>query len=342
MANRRRGRSGWILGIIVVLGLVWVGYWYAAHYVAETAIARLATTPASGRKIGCAEIALGGFPLRLDLRCTRGTYAGAGDQATAAVGGIVASAPLYWPGTVEATLDGPLTVNMPDLGVALTATWSSGAATAGAGIGGLNAAGASFTNLKAENSGTMAKVALTSVAADAASGSIAPAGGGSYTLIADAKQLALTRADGGALPILDVSASATAENVGSLGTDPARALLTWLRGTPSIALERVRIAASGAIVSASGTLSLSKQGLLSGSVLLRYNSIEGLHGLIEALKPDADKDKVEVALQGIRAMSKPVDSPDGPALQTTLTFTDGLIWLAIIPLPIDPIPPIRF
>jgi hypothetical protein len=41
-------------------------------------------------------------------------------------------------------------------------------------------------------------------------------------------------------------------------------------------------------------------------------------------------------------MSKPVDSADGKALQTTLTFTDGLIWLTIIPLPIDPIPAIRF
>jgi hypothetical protein len=41
-------------------------------------------------------------------------------------------------------------------------------------------------------------------------------------------------------------------------------------------------------------------------------------------------------------MSKKVDSPDGPALATTLTFTDGLIWLTVIPLPIQPIPPIRF
>jgi hypothetical protein len=38
----------------------------------------------------------------------------------------------------------------------------------------------------------------------------------------------------------------------------------------------------------------------------------------------------------------PVETEDGPMRQTTLSFTDGVIWLGIFPLPIDPIPAVRF
>jgi hypothetical protein len=341
MAERRRGGFGWVVGILVVLGLLWTGYWYAAHYFAEAAIARITAAHASGRTVACGEIALGGFPLRLDLRCSRGAYAEAGDRATAAVGGLAASAPLYRPGTVEARLDGPLTLNAPADGIALTATWTSGTASGGAWLDGLNAGGVSFTGLKAENSGTGPELPLSGLTADAASASFAPAGGGSYAVAADAKHLALARPNGIAIPVFDGTLRATALELGALGTDPTRAVLKWLRGTPHIHIDRLRLAAAGAIVTASGDLSLSSSGLLSGSILLGYNSVEGLASLIEALKPGT-RDKYQPALEGLRAMSKRVTGEDGPALQTTLTFTDGLIWLTIIPLPIDPIPPIRF
>ena len=187
MANGRRRRGpGLILGIVVVLGLAWVGYWYAAHYFAEKTIARLNAAPVNGKKIGCAGATLEGFPLRLDFRCDRGTYAEAGDRITAALGGVAASAPLYWPGYVEATLDGPFVVNAPDLGVALTTSWSAGTANATAGIGGLKGAGASFVSLKADNTGVMAGMPVKSVTADTADASIAPAGGGSSTIVAGA------------------------------------------------------------------------------------------------------------------------------------------------------------
>ena len=87
---------------------------------AENTIARLNAAPVNGKKIGCTEVVLDGFPLRLDFRCARGTYVEAGDRITAALGGVAATAPLYWPGYVEATLDAPLVVNAPELGVALT------------------------------------------------------------------------------------------------------------------------------------------------------------------------------------------------------------------------------
>lgn len=334
--RRRRGGLGLILGVIVVLGLGWLGYWYTAHYFAERAIARLNAGPVSGRKIACAEPNLAGFPLRLDFRCQRGTFATDGDRITAAIGGVDASAPLYWPGTVEAKLDAPFVVNAPDLGVALTTSWSAATAHASAGIGGLRGAGASFVSLKAENTGTMPGIPLKSATAETASASIAPSGGSSI-LSGAAQRLVVTRTDGGAYPEIDADARVTAVGLGSLGTDPARALLAWLRGNPTATIDRARIAMAGAIVSASGTLTVSPEGRLSGSILLRYNSIDALANLLETLKPGSrDRQEVQLGLQGLQMMSAPVNTEDGPASQTTISIRDGLVGVGIIPVGVIP------
>ncbi|MEJ0013965.1 MAG: DUF2125 domain-containing protein [Bauldia sp.] len=328
----RRG-TGWLVGVIVLLGLLWVGYWYAAHYAAETAIAR-----AGARGIACGSVDLSGFPLQLDLRCDKATYAGANSAATGAIAGFTAHAPLYQPGQINAKLEAPLTLNVPGRNLAVTANWTAGSATGGAGFSGLNAASAAFTTLKVESSGGLP---IASATADSASGAISPADGSSYNLASSIRHLLVTPTDAAAYPQLDLDLAATAHNVGALGVDPQRAIVAWLRGTPELDISSLRLAAQDAVIAASGTLSLSKDGLLNGSILLRYNNIDALANLVETLHPGA-KEKYAVAFQGIAGMSKKVDTTDGPMLQTALTFTDGLIWLTVIPLPVTPIPPIRF
>ncbi|MCR4283257.1 MAG: DUF2125 domain-containing protein, partial [Bauldia sp.] len=282
------------------------------------------------------------FPLVLDVRCARVTYAAAGDRVTAALGGMAATAPLYWPGAVDAKLDAPFVVNAPAMGVALTTSWSLATANATAGVGGLKGFGASFVSLKADNTGRVPGVPVTSLAAADANASIAPASGGSYTISAAARQLRLTRTDGSTYPDLDGEARITVVDVGSsLGSDPARTLIEWLRRGGTAKIERLKIAGVGAIVTSDGTLSLSAGGLLSGSVLVRWNDISALADLIEALLPGT-REKFDVPLQGLNAVSIATETSDGPLRQTALTFTDGVIWLGIFPLPIDPIPPIRF
>lgn len=337
----RRGWIGWIVGLVVVLGILWVGGWYAARYAAETALARYAA--ADGAGIDCTGPALGGFPLKIDVRCQRVTYGSGSGTITAALGGVAASAPLYRPGTIESTIDAPLVVNAPELGVALTASWSLANASASAWLGGLTGFGASFVSLTAENNGSLPGLPLRSATAATAAGAIAPAGDGAYTIAADATRLTLTRADGRSLPDLDGEARVTLLDVGpTLGTDPAETILDWLRrGGASGRIERFRLAGLGAIVTADGTLGLSAGGRLNGSLLLRWNDIARLADLIEAIMPGT-REKAEVPLQGLNAVSVAAETEDGPMRQTTLTFTEGVIWLGIFPLPIDPIPPIRF
>jgi hypothetical protein len=337
--RQRRGRGwGWLVGLIVVLALLWIGYWFAAHYAAEKAIARL-IAPHGQAQITCGTTDISGFPLRLDVRCDSPAYA-EGTAVNASIGTVHASAPLYRPGSVAADIDGPLLVNAPGNGVGLTVTWTSAKATANAGLGGIDGAGATFTTFHAENTGPLPKLGIVAASAETADGGFASAGGGSYRITADASHLALTDASR-TLPPIDLTLDATANKVGDLSFRPEPAILAWLRGTPSITLTNLRLAMAGASVTASGNLSLSSEGKLNGTLLLQYNSSEALADLIETLKPGT-RDKYAPAIQALGVMSKPVTTPDGQALQTTVSFLDGIVFLTILPLPIDPIPPVRF
>jgi hypothetical protein len=342
MARERQGGRGllWTIILVLFLALVWLGYWYAARYAAERAIARANAGPIAGREIACTAPDVGGFLVEVNVRCDRATYAERGGAVTAAIGGIAANAPLYWPGYVEATLDAPFVANVPDRGVALTANWSLATTSASAGFGGLSGASAEFVALSAENAGTMA-LPIRTAAAERAGAWLESAGGGSYTLRASAQKLALARPDGTAFPPIDISARVLAADVGNLGTDPAQAFLDWLRRSPKATLERFRLAIGDVLLTANGTLSLDASGKLNGSILMRFNSIEALGNLLETLKPGT-RDKYQLALQGLKAMSVSTQTEDGPMRQTTVTLTEGVPWLAVIPLPVGPIPPLKF
>lgn len=328
-----------LVGVVVVIAVAWVGLWYAARYAAEAAIARAAS---GGDGVVCTAPSLGGFPLAIEVRCDRVTYGGANGRFTAAVGGLAATAPLYRPGNVGARVDAPLVVNAPGGGLALTASWSLATADASAWIGGLTGFGASFVSLRAENAGGFPGTALTALTAADAAGGIAPAGGNDYIASASARQLSLTRNNGTALPDLDVEARIAMPDVGdSLGTDPAETILDWARNGGTARIERVKLAGVGALVTADGALRLSDAGLLNGSLILRWNDIAALADLVEAILPGT-RERVATPLQGLSAVSVAVETEDGPMRQTGLTFTEGMIWLGIFPLPIDPIPPIRF
>ena len=336
--RQRRGRGGWLIGLIVVLALLWIGYWFLAHYAAQTALAKL-TVPRGQTQVTCGATDVSGFPLRLDVRCDSPAYAD-GTAVNASIGTVRATAPLYLPGSVSADIDGPLLVNAPGHDIGLTVTWTSARANAKAGFGGIDGADAAFTTFHAENTGPLPKLGIVGATAETAGGGFASAGGGSYRITADATHLALTDASR-TLPPIELALDATANSVGDLGFHPEPAILTWLRGTPSVTLTNLRLAMSGAIVTASGNLSLSKEGKLNGTLLLQYNSSAALADLIEVLKPGT-RDKYAPAIQALGVMSKPVNTPDGQALQTTVSFLDGIVFLTILPLPIDPIPPIHF
>jgi hypothetical protein len=339
--SRRRRWPGYLIGLLVLLVVLWLGYWYGATRVAEAAVNRAVAAPVAGITFGCPDRSLSGFPLHVDLRCERVTAAEGRTGLAAALGGFWASAPLYMPGYVSATLDEPLVVDMPAQGIALTASWTHATASANAWLDGLKGGAAQFTALLLENGGRADLVPVKTVAARTAEVSLSPAGGADYRLTTNAERIDVTASDGAMFPGLDARANVVAVGVGPLGTDPAGAFLAWARSGASVKIDDFRLAAAGAIVTASGQLSLSKEGRLNGSILIGYNSIEALGDLIDLFRPGA-KARYGDALRAVNVLTRSVNTPDGPLRQTALTFQEGVIWLAFLPLPIEPIPPIRF
>ena len=152
----------------------------------------------------------------------------------------------------------------------------------------------------------------------------------------------MTRSDGGPFPALDTSASITAEGVGALGTNPAATLSAWLKKGGRLQIDNLRIAAAGAVLLVTGSVSLSSDGYINGPIVLAYNSIEAFGRFIDALRPGTAA-KNAANLQQLDKATRAISTPEGEFHQTALLAIEGrLLFLGILPLPLDPIPPIRF
>lgn len=341
--KRRNAWRAWLVGILIAVPVLWIGYWYAAHEIARAALDRVTTRPLAGGRFACTGLSLAGFPLRLDLGCTRAAYGdgpeGTGERVSAALGAVAATAPLYRPGYVEATLTSPFVINAPLFGLAITTQWSDARTSATAGLGGLNSAAATFHSLDFSSAGGAA-LPVRSLTANLAEASATPAGGNAYRFSATTKTLKVVRADGREIPAIDGTAEITANNFGSsLGTDPRIALRAWAAAGGAAHVDHLRLAAGEAIADADGQISIAPDGLLSGTLTLRLVNPQAFVTLAEAIKPGAAKDANRI-LGVIAALTMPVDTPDGPARQTTLVIRNGLVAIGI--LPVGFLPPIRF
>ncbi len=346
MTNRKRRSPwrGWLIGILVAVPVLWIGYWYATQEIARAAIDRVTTRTVAGGRFGCAGETLGGFPLRLDFGCTRAAYGdgpeGTGERLSAALGGLQASAPLYQPGYVEATLVSPLVVNAPPSGIAVTTQWSDATTTATATLGGLKSATAIFHSLDFSSAGGPV-VPVKALTADLAEASAAPAASNAYRFSASTRDLKVVRSNGQAIPAIDLDAAITALDFGnSLGTDPRARLRAWAKAGGTMHIDRLRFAAGGAIADADGQLTLAANGLLSGKLNVRLNNPQAFVALAEAIKPGAAKDANKI-LAVVWALTIPVNTPDGPARQTTVVVNNGAVSVGIFPVGLV-IPPIRF
>ncbi len=346
MRNRKRRSAwrGWLIGILVLIPVLWVGYWYATQEIARAALDRVTTRQVAGGRFGCAGRTLGGFPLRLDFGCTRAAYGdgpeGTGEHLSAALGGLQASAPLYSPGYVEATLVSPFVVNAPPLGIAATTQWSDATTSATAGLDGLKSAAATFHSLDFTSAGGPI-LPVKALTAELAEASAAPAGGNAYRFSASTRALKVVRSNGQAIPAIDADAAITALDFGaSLGTDPRAALRAWVSAGGTAHIDRMRFRAGDAIADADGKLTIAPNGLLSGTLNVRLNNPQAFVAFAEAIKPGAAKDAKKI-LGVMMALTVPVETPDGPARQTTLVIHNGAVSVGIFPTGLV-LPPIRF
>ncbi len=342
--RRRRGWSGWLIGLLVLVPILWIGYWYAAQQIAQAAIERATTRPIAGGRFACTGQSLGGFPLRLDFGCAHAAYTdgpeGSAGRVSAALGGLQASAPLYRPGYVEATLASPFVIDMPPLGIAITTAWSSADTTATAGIDGLKSASATIHSLDFTSTGGTRAVPVKAMTASTAQMNIAPAADNAYRIAAAASDLQVVPLDGRTIPAIDGEATITALDFGaSLGNDPGAALFRWLRAGGTARIDHLHLAAGNAVADAEGRLTIAPDGLLSGTLNVRFRNPSAFADLAESIRPGSRNDAAKV-LAVMAALTVPVNTPDGPARQTTVVIKNGLVAVGI--LPVGVIPPLKF
>ena len=109
---RRKRRMIWGAILIVLIIVLWLGYWFAARQAATMAFDRAFTSLAAAeRDVACDESAMSGFPFRLALDCGKLAFTDRKAGATVTAARVTASAPLYRPGRVEAVIASPMTID---------------------------------------------------------------------------------------------------------------------------------------------------------------------------------------------------------------------------------------
>ena len=339
--KRRRGRGKrFLIGLVIVLAVLWCGYWYAASWVARQGIERaVAALSIGGRKVTCTDGGIGGFPLTLNLHCTGAEVAAGSDHIAGGIGGASARALLYWPGDVEASLSGPLTIDAPALGGVLKASWTEASAHVDAGFRGLNGVSGTLSAFALDGTGDAAKFPLRHLAVKDASLATGGDAQGGYRVLASLHDLVVGGTDNRVLPTFSGDIAITAEKFGSaLGLEPGKTIRAWVATGGAIRVDRLAFSAGPVSASATGALALSSAGLVSGTLVVRIVGLDTLADLAETLKPGSH-DKVAQVVGGISAFTKPVADGSG-AREINLVIQDGAIFAGMFPLPFV-IPPVK-
>lgn len=124
----RRSRS--LLVPVLVLAIVvggWCAFWFYAADLAKGAIAGWLDREAkAGRVYGCGEQSIGGFPFRIEVRCTdaRAELRNLQSPSSLKASGVLVAAQIYQPTLLIGEITGPLTIADPGQPPKLTATWT--------------------------------------------------------------------------------------------------------------------------------------------------------------------------------------------------------------------------
>jgi hypothetical protein len=112
-----RSRRRWLLlapfTALIVLAVAWSGLWYFAASRAEAVISAWIEQEASaGRVYGCTSRTIGGYPFRIELRCTEPVMELTSLQRPRVVKArdLVALAQVYQPGLIVAEITGPVSI----------------------------------------------------------------------------------------------------------------------------------------------------------------------------------------------------------------------------------------
>jgi hypothetical protein len=365
-AKRRRLWPVFVpVALLVVLAVGWTGLWFYAAGRAEDAIAGWRAREAkSGRTYECASESIGGYPFRIEVRCTkpRAELRGQGAQLVLSGTDLVVLAQIYQPTLLIAEFKGPMTIAEPGQPAAYVANWSLGQSSVRGTPRAPQRASLAFDDLKVQRTGSNATVL-------------------------DAKRLELHgRMAGGSIndnPIIELglrTTAATAPEVHPIAATPFDAEVSaTVRGLADFApkpwpvrfrelqarggridITNARVQQGEVIAVSAGSLGLTANGNLDGQLQMTAvgleqvlkqldleaivsqgrvgSAIDKLDRLLPGLGNIARKNAGPGILAGLDAIGKRTTLDGKPAVSVPLRFADGRVFLG--PLPVGRTPPL--
>lgn len=330
----RRPRSWRIFfpfAVVLLLAVAWTVFWYRAAQATEATVAAwVEREAAAGRVYSCASRSVGGYPFRIEVRCTEpvAQWSGLGSPWTIKAQALIGVAQVYQPNLLIAEITGPLLI-----------------AEAGRPL-----AHAEWKLAQASLRGLPPAPERISVVIDNARVERAPAGGAAAWMTADKLEfhVRLAPVSAGSAPVLEFAlraGKASSPIVGFLAKPADADVTAILRGLndlrPKPLAERLReLQASGgrlevtqarierdrAVTVASGGLGLNTGGRLDGLFTI---TMAGLENLSLGLGG---------AELGLTLLGKPTELEGKRAVVLPLRIRDGAVSLG--PLPLGRVPPL--
>lgn len=329
---KRRKRSGVFSVAIAVVAVVAIysGGWFIAANYATTKLERAfdGNSPLAAA-LDCANMTVGGFPLRISMKCTKISINDKHNGITGSTGPFRSAAKIFRPGTVNWQLTGPV-ILQTSTGLATSVQWDSLDSAMAVGISGL------------EKQTTVIKALRTNISQGSSGATI------SFGATESDMQIQRNEAD------LDATASMTDLNfVQNDGTSKLPPMLANVDLTLKGQADALNIESpkpidlrgldaelrglsinigEGRTITASGPLSIDQDGYISGVLKLQITKVEGWRDVITAAYPET-REIAKIAAKGLKMAF--LGQNQG---QVTLQITHGTVVLGFIPL--GNIPPI--
>ncbi|MCM2293484.1 DUF2125 domain-containing protein [Allorhizobium sp. BGMRC 0089] len=339
MAERVDGSSkGVRKGKTVLLGLLAILVFVVIYCVAWLAAAHYATlklekafngkNPVSA-SLTCSKMHMSGFPLHIGLNCAKVTFANKTNGLSGSFGAFRSAAEIFHPGMVRLNINSPAIIQTGG-GASMSFDWGSLYSSMTTGIGGIDSQELTIDRLR-------------STVAHALTGKIMQINAARIhtSLEREGDDLAASgqvqNMDFGATenmpPLPPLSIDLDVKLLGQAGIldidNPKPIELHGLTGTVNgLQLN----AGEGRSITASGPLSIDENGLVSGTLKLSVNKLDGWRDLAMGAYPDEQR-TIKTVAKVIKALF--LGQNQG---QVTLQITRGVVVLGFIP--IGNIPPV--
>ena len=326
-------RPRWLLILLVILILVaaaWSGFWYfAARTVEKNVTAWMEQEARFGRVYACASRTVGGYPLRIEMRCTDPVVEIKTAPLVVKAKEFIALAQVFEPNVITGEIVGPFSLAPPDKPPLFTGTWQ------------LARASVRFTPMPDHVSVVVDGAKFDS----SAPGSQGVASADHIELHGDLDTVSNK-------PVFTFSATvtgATAPDAGTFGARPTDVNITavlrglndfapkplpvrlkeWQAAGGRLEITNIRVKQGDAVAVAKGDLGLSVNGRVDGTIGL---TLAGFDQVIQTVLGSQGKNTGLFAVAGLSLLGKPVDLEGKKAIAVPLRFTDGAVYFGPIPL----------